>query len=224
MNTTWLAISDKQPTPAQLSTRQSGSDTKQHATEGHGLSQASSGWGTINQRQYFEDGITYHSIQIGVTRRLSNNLSFSVAYTGTRRAGLQGWDWYRTDADNFARFTTAQGSRPHNLVIGYSYQFPDVSKWLDDNAIAKGFLDGWQLSGVTTVQGGTRGGFTYAFTGAPTGDLTQGLGGSRVSLACDPNLPRKERTFDRQFRTECVVPPDRSRIPRYALPGQLAWR
>ena len=57
------------------------------------------------------------------------------------------------------------------------------------------------------MQGGTRGGFTYAFTGAPTGDLTQGLGGSRVSLSCDPNLPRKERTFDRQFRTECVVPP-----------------
>ena len=26
-------------------------------------------------------------------------------------------------------------------------------------------------------------------------------------LVCDPNLPRSERTFDRQFRTECVRPP-----------------
>ncbi len=67
------------------------------------------GYGNINERRYFDDGITYHSIQVGVTRRLSNGLSFSGAYTGTRRAGLQGWDWYRTDADNYARFT--HGSR-----------------------------------------------------------------------------------------------------------------
>ena len=26
-------------------------------------------------------------------------------------------------------------------------------------------------------------------------------------LTCDPNLPRSERTFERQFRTECVRPP-----------------
>jgi len=68
-------------------------------------------------------------------------------------------------------------------------------------------LDGWQLTGVTTAQGGTRSGFGTSFTGAPAGDLTQGLGGSRVVLVCDPNLPRNERTFDRQFRTECVRPP-----------------
>ena len=51
----------------------------------------------------------------------------------------------------------------------------------------------------------TCGGFVR-FPGAPTGDLTQGLGGSRVILVCDPNLPRNERTFDRQFRTECMRP------------------
>jgi hypothetical protein len=165
------------------------------------------GYGAINERRYFDDGITYHSIQVGITRRLSNGLSFTGAYTGTRRAGLQGWDWYRTDADNYARFTSAQGSRPHNLVLGYTYQIPNVSQHLGNHAIVGAILDGWQLSGTSTIQGGTRGGFTYAFTGAPTGDLTQGLGGSRVSLVCDPNLPRSERTFQRQFRTECVRPP-----------------
>ena len=165
------------------------------------------GYGAINERRYFDDGITYHSIQVGVTRRLSNGFSFSAAYTGTRRAGLQGWDWYRSDADNYARFTTAQGSRPHNMVLGYTYQIPKVSQHLGNKAIIAAVLDGWQLSGTTTMQGGTRGGFSYQFTGAPTGDLTQGLGGSRVSLVCDPNLPRSERTFERQFRTECVRPP-----------------
>ena len=27
-----------------------------------------------------------------------------------------------------------------------------------------------------------------------------------MTLACDPNLPSSERTFDRQFRTECIRP------------------
>ena len=34
-----------------------------------------------------------------------------------------------------------------------------------------------------------------------------GGGDSRVVLLCDPNLPRSERTMDRQFRTECIAPP-----------------
>jgi hypothetical protein len=166
------------------------------------------GFGGINERQYFKDGVTYHSIQVSVTRRMANGLSGSVAYTGSRSRGLRAWDWFRNEADNRARNTHANGSRPHNLVFSYNYLIPGVSRFMGDNAIVKGALDGWQLSGVTTMTGGTRTGFTYGFTGAPSQEtLTGGLGGSRVVLVCDPNLPRKERTFDRQFRTECVRPP-----------------
>jgi hypothetical protein len=171
------------------------------------------GLGGINERQYFKDGLTYHSIQVSLTRRLSNGFAGSVAYTGSRQDGLRNWDYFRTEAENRARHTTAAGSRPHNLVFSYNYLVPGVSRFLNDNIIAKGVLDGWQVSGVTTVTGGTRGGFSYGFTGAPTGDLTQGLGGSRVTLVCDPNLPRGERTFDRQFRTECVKPAGPSSDP-----------
>jgi len=165
------------------------------------------GFNTINERRYFDEGVRYNSIQVSVSRRLSNGFAFSMAYTGARSFGLRGWDWFRTDADNEARFRTAAGSRPHNLVFSYNYLVPGASKFLGHNPIAAGVLDGWQVSGVTTMQGGTRNDFTYGFTGAPSGDLTQGLGGSRVVLVCDPNLPRSERTFDRQFRTECVRPP-----------------
>ncbi len=165
------------------------------------------GLGGINERQYFKDGVTYHSIQVSVTRRTASGLSGSIAYTGTRSRGLRNWDWYRTEADNRARHTTANGSRPHNLVFGYNYLLPGLSRFMGENKIAAGVFDGWQLSGVTSLTGGTRSGFSYGFTGAPTGDLTQGLGGSRVVLVCDPNLPRSERTFDRQFRTECIRPP-----------------
>ena len=130
-----------------------------------------------------------------------------MAYTGARRAGVQGWDYFRTEAENRARYTSAEDSRPHNLVFSYNYLVPGVSRFMGENIIAKGVLDGWQLSGVTTMQGGTRQGFSTSWVGAPSGDLTQGLGGSRPILVCDPNLPRSERTFQRQFRTECIRPP-----------------
>ena len=165
------------------------------------------GLGGINRRTYFDKGVHYNSIQIGISRRLSNGFAGSVAYTGSRSYGLRDWDWYRTVAENEARFSSASGSRPHNLVFSYNYLIPGASRFLNHNVIAAGVLDGWQLSGVTTMQGGTRGGFSYSFSGAPTGDLTGGLGDSRVTLVCDPNLPRSERTFDRQFRTECIRPP-----------------
>ena len=37
----------------------------------------------------------------------------------------------------------------------------------------------------------------------------------RVSLVCDPNLPSGERTFDRQFRTECIQPGGGASDPFY---------
>jgi hypothetical protein len=166
------------------------------------------GFGGINERRYFKDGVTYHSIQVSLTRRLSQGFSGTFAYTGTRSRGLRNWDWYRTDADNYARNTTAAGSRPHNLVFSYNYMIPGVSRFLGSYRPVKAALDGWQLSGITQMTGGTRGGFGYSFTGAPSQEtLTGGLGGSRVVLTCDPNLPRNERTFTRQFRTECIRPP-----------------
>ena len=77
--------------------------------------------------------------------------------------------------------------------------------------MAKALADNWQVSGVTSILSGVRQGFSYGYTGVPTGALTgQGSingGGSRVNILCDPNLPRGERTFERQFRTECIGPP-----------------
>ena len=54
-------------------------------------------------------------------------------------------------------------------------------------------------------------------------------GASRVVFTCDPNLPRGERTFERQFRTECVAPPtDQFRLgtalnDEYLGPGYMNW-
>jgi hypothetical protein len=81
--------------------------------------------------------------------------------------------------------------------------------------LSKIALNGWQISGVTIMQSQNRAGFTYAFTGAPTNDLSGNGGQRRVTLVCDPNLPSGERTFQRQFKTECIKPGGGASDPYY---------
>ena len=54
--------------------------------------------------------LTYNSIQVSVSRRLSNGFAGSVAYTGSTQKGLRNWDYFRTEAENRARHTTMAGA------------------------------------------------------------------------------------------------------------------
>jgi len=120
---------------------------------------------------------------------------------------------------NELRNTNEATRRPHFLTFNYSWEVPNLSDaW--DNPVAK-ILDDWQISGVTTIAGSDYGSISYSYTNVPRamapfvgntgGILPAGRGGgafgSRVHYTCDPNLPRGERTPDRQFRTECIQPP-----------------
>jgi hypothetical protein len=168
------------------------------------------GRGGISQRVFRDDMYrNYHAIQMEVRRRLSNGLAWAVNYTGSVTEVFTAYDWYRTPEENRARNTHNNGSRPHNLKFTYNWMVPGPSRFLGDNIVAKAALDGWQLSGITTMLGGTWSNFGFNWSGAPatTAVLTGGLEGSRVVITCDPNLPRGERTFDRQYRTECIQPP-----------------
>ena len=168
------------------------------------------GRAAINVRTWNPDHYqSYHSIQVSATKRLSRGFAFTASYTGSRRTTYNNFDWYRTAEDNRKRYQSAAGSRPNDIKFTYNWLIPGGSRFFRDNLIAEGVLNGWQVSGITTLRGGTHQGFTYAFTGAPANaaTLTGGFGGSRPIIVCDPNLPRGERTFQRQFRTECVKPP-----------------
>ncbi len=168
------------------------------------------GRGGISQRVFLDEMYrNYHAIQFEIRRRLANGFAFAANYTGSVTKQYTAYDWFRTSEDNEARNTHNNGSRPHNAKFTYNYLIPGPSRFLGNNIIAKAALDGWQLSGITTMLSGTWSNFSYNFTGgAPNATtLTGGLGGSRVIIVCDPNLPRGERTFERQYRTECVRPP-----------------
>jgi len=169
------------------------------------------GYGGIGVRDWngYND---YHSIQASVNRRFSHGFAFGASYTGMKRKALGTYDPFLSEADNKARNYTFNASRPHSLVINYNYELPKLP-W--NNLASKLVLDGWQISGITIMQSQNRAGFTYAFTGAPTNDLSGNGGQRRVTLVCDPNLPSSERTFDRQFRTECIRPGGGPNDPYY---------
>jgi len=184
------------------------------------------------QRRQFSGYSEYHSLQFAANRRRSSDgLSFGASYTyQLANKNLGAIDPFVEDND--ARNYTSNGRRPHVLVLNYSYEVPKLSqKW--DNIIAKVVFDNWQFSGLTTITSGTYGGFTYNYANVPTGTLSGtgaiNGGASRVVIVCDPNLPRGERTFERQFRTECVAPPtDQFRLgtalnDEYLGPGYMNW-
>ena len=134
--------------------------------------------------------------------------------------------------DNRARNYTRSGTRPHNLVVNYSYEVPNLSqKW--NALLVKALADNWQISGITSILSGTKQGFSYGFTGVPTGTLS-GTGAihgiaSRPDIVCDPNISRGDRSFDNQSDTFCIRPPsDANRLgnakgDEYQGPGYMNW-
>jgi len=189
------------------------------------------GYGRIQERD-FSGYSDYHSMQVAMNRRRSaDGLSFGVAYTyQIVNKGLGAIDPFVSDKR--ARNYNSNGRRPHTLTFNYSYDVPELSKhW--NNIIAKAVFDNWQVSGVTSIISGAYGNFGYNFTNVPTGTLSGtgsiNGGGSRVDIVCDPTLPRSQRTYSRQFKTECIAPPsDQFRLgnaknDEFHGPGFMNW-
>ena len=167
------------------------------------------GYASIGQRE-FTGYSDYHSMQFSVNRRRSSDgLSVGAAYTYQMvNKNLGSIDPFLTD--NRARNYNSSGRRPHTITINYAYEVPNLSrKW--DNVLTKAIFDNWQFSGLTSLISGAQGGFGYSYTNVPTGVLSGNGsidgGGNRPNIVCDPYLPKSERTFTRQFKTECIGPP-----------------
>jgi hypothetical protein len=173
------------------------------------------GYGDIN---FFENsGIAnYDALQAQVNRRFTHGLQFGVSYTWSRSrdytsaqetgtspgrlptyADVVDWTYGRSSFD-----------QPHVAVINYTWDLPKAStRW--DNAVVRGGLDNWQLSGITAFSSGTPSGVTLALVDSGT-DLTGGGDGTRVVVTGDPSL--NDPGFTRWFDTSVFARPPKGSL------------
>jgi Carboxypeptidase regulatory-like domain len=130
----------------------------------------------------FDGFSSYNSMQVTVRKQFSHGLTFQGAYTYSKTMS----DQYNNvsnsnDAGNLAQqYGPAEYSRPQRFVANYSYDLPFGTH----TGLMQKLLGGWNVSGVTVVQGGSP--ITIADSTAGTLFGTSGgsqAGFGRVELA-----------------------------------------
>lgn len=157
----------------------------------------------------------YHSLQVQAKRRFTTGLLFELAWTWSKAM-----DFNDTDSGSVSplvpvriwNYGLAAFDRTHVLRINYIWGVPEVRL---ANPLAKQVLNGWQISGITTFSSGEPLGISFSTTRAVdiTGSASQG---ARVVVTGNPVLPKSERTFYRNFRTEVF------RLPQVGTIGNAA--
>jgi outer membrane receptor protein involved in Fe transport len=134
---------------------------------------------------------TYNAGYVSLKRRFANNLLFDIAYTFSKTmsnndeslgvAAITGGspqipqDFYNIGAEK----SLSAFDRPHRFVANYLYEVP-LPGFLEQNALTRALLGGFQISGITQYQSGQP--FTI-LTGVDTNG--NGQGGDRPNV--NPN-------------------------------------
>ncbi len=121
----------------------------------------------------------YHSMQLAVNRRMGRDLTFGVAYTWSKVLGTTTDDY--TSNNPFNTRVADYGPMPydhtHTLVFNYVYNLPKFVKGdSTGEKFAKQIVNGWQVSGITTMQTGSPTNISFAVTG--WGNLNERYTGS----------------------------------------------
>ena len=100
----------------------------------------------------------YDGLEVSLTKRFRYGLQFLASYTFSKTLDTDAADVVTSAAGNFItigdqnnpkqRYGVANFSRPHRFVLSYIYELPSPRNQF------MGFLRGWSLAGVTTIQAG----------------------------------------------------------------------
>ena len=101
-------------------------------------------------------GLTnYNSMQLTLSRQTGRRLQYFVAYTLARSEGTLGNDFANIDPYDPARtYGVLDSDRTHVLNVSWNAFLPDAAKGGMNNPIGRGLLNGWQLSGISSMASG----------------------------------------------------------------------
>lgn len=125
----------------------------------------------------------YHGLLSSFNYRFGNGFSFTAAYTFSKNLtdatnDRDAIDRPQNPLNKRAEYAEARTSRPHIFSMSYVYELPFFTK--SQNAAARIFLGGWQVSGITIVNSGVPIPRVLSDTGAE-------IRGNRPNLVGDPN-------------------------------------
>jgi hypothetical protein len=170
---------------------------------------------------------SYHSLQATLRRRYKSNLTYNVIYTWSKAM-----DYADDDASGANQtvsslvnpkiwnYGKAGFDRTHIFRFTWNYNLPRLSARVNNNRFVKSAFDGWQVSGIITLQSGAPMGITTSYS--PSQDITGSTDSGRVLLVQNPLLSRDQRGFNQAFSTAAVAP-----VPypacENAHPSILCW-
>ena len=147
--------------------------------------------------------IDYDSLQVTLNRRVANGVGWGLSYTLSTTKDMQGNLTVFLDPRE-RLYDYANNDRRHILSYHASWDLPDGSRmW--QNPVTRALLDGWQLAGVGYFMSGTPDDVTFQTTDAGGTDTIGGGDPVRITMTCDPHLPRSQRSEDRWFDTSCFA-------------------
>ena len=169
----------------------------------------------------------YHSAHVTARRRLTHGVTFGLSWTWSKAM-----DFNDNDADVISslvsprvwNYSMAAFDRTHLFKLNWTWEVPKARVHLP---VLRQTLNGWQVSGIASFISGAPTAVSFiSATGSDfTGTATQT---ARVVVLSDPVLPKDQRNFYHNFRTDVFAPPVKGtwgNSARYILrgPGVNNW-
>ncbi len=151
----------------------------------------------------YEGESSYNSMQLTLSRQTSRSLQYFFTYTLSRTKGTLGDEYRNRDPFNPARtYGVRAEDRTHIFNVSWNAFLPDPVP--GGNPVLRGLLNGWQISGISTVASGIpiwlgftgpagSGDTSQAYYGTPdtvllTAQGNQSIGGLAPVYTCDPRM------------------------------------
>ena len=168
----------------------------------------------------FRGESNYDSLQVTLSRQTSRRLQYFVAYTLGRTEGTLGGEYSVIDPyDPERTYGVLDQDRTHVLNVSWNAFLPDGAKGAMNNPVGRGLLNGWQVSGISSLASGipyrlsfagdaAAGsiGAAYFGTADVVGPSNSGGNGLTPAYTCDPRLDGKgvgEKVLD----VNCIAVP-----------------
>ena len=128
----------------------------------------------------FEGESNYNSLQVTLSRQTGRRLQYFAAYTLARSKGTTSGNGEYGNIDPFdpsRTYGVLPEDRTHIFNLSWNAFLPDAARGAMDNPVGRGLLNGWQLSGISTLASGVP--IFLGFGGQAAGDgVTQAIFGT----------------------------------------------